>query len=264
MKILLAPVLVGVLVLLTLPALATEACTLIVAADDGQAVYRSGDRCEEAVSPASTFKLAMALMGFDAGLLESPDVPAIPYDPALNAPYEIWRKTTTPTTWLEQSVVWYSQALTKKLGMARFQAYVDAFGYGNRDLSGDPGSNNGLTKAWLGSSLKISPNDQVAFLRKVFLRQIPVSAEATDKLFASAEVFEGSDGWRVQAKTGSAWPREMNGRQLGWFAGWMDKDGAPYVFVRLFVDMPHDGIAGSDVRDCFLVEVGPLMASLGR
>ncbi len=253
-----------ILVLAAPGALATEACTLIVSAQGGEEVYRSGDRCAEAFSPSSSFKLALALIGFDSGLLESPDSPAIPYDPALKAEFAIWRKTVTPTTWLRDSVIWYSQALTRKLGMERFQAYVDAFDYGNRDLSGDPGENNGLTQAWLGSSLKISPENQVRFLRRIWLGQVPVSAEARQKLFATAQWFDGSNGWRLQAKTGSAWPREMAGLQIGWFVGWMEKDGESYVFSRLFTDMPHEGIAGSVVRDGFLKEVGALMASCGR
>ncbi len=253
-----------VFIMLAPGAMAAEACTLVVDTGNGQEVYRSGDRCDEPFSPASTFKLALALMGFDSGLLEGPDAPVIPYDPAFDAPYESWRTTVTPTIWLRDSVVWYSQTLTRRLGMGRLQAYVDAFDYGNRDLSGDPGENNGLTAAWLGSSLRISARDQVAFLRKIWLRQVPVGIEAHDRLFATAQWFEGSDGWRIEAKTGSALPRDMNGRQLGWFAGWMEKNGQAYVFARLFVDMPQGGNAGSDVRDCFLIEVGPLMASLGR
>lgn len=252
-----------VLMMLASAANATEACTLIVAAEDGATVYRSGDRCDEAFSPASTFKLALALMGYDSGLLTGPGAPAIAYDPVLDAPYESWRRTVTPTNWLKDSVVWYSQALTHGLGMERLQAYVDAFDYGNRDLSGDPGRDNGLSQAWLGSSLKISPKDQVAFLRRIALGQLPVDTTAYHQLFEIVPIFAGSEGWTVAAKTGSALPPEMNGRQLGWFAGWMQKDGRQYVFARLFVDMPSRGIAGSDVRDCFLIEIGPLMASLG-
>ena len=254
--------LVLVLMLMVPAARAEEACTLIVAADDGAELYRSGDRCDVPYSPASSFKLALALMGFDSGLLESPNAPAIAYDPALKARYESWRQTTDPTRWLKNSVVWYSQALTTKLGMARFQAYVDAFDYGNRDLSGDPGRDNGLTRAWLGSSLKTSPEAQVAFLRKVWQRQLPVSAGAYEKLFATAQWFAGSDGWRVQAKTGSAFPSEMNGRQLGWFVGWMEKHGQHFVFARLHVDEPRKGVAGTRVRDGFLMEIGTLMAGV--
>lgn len=249
------------LILMAPAAHAREACTLIIAAEDGAEVYRSGDQCAVAYSPASSFKLALALMGFDSGLLEGPNAPAIAYDPALKARYESWRQTTDPASWLKNSVVWYSQALTTRLGMDRFQAYVDAFDYGNRDLSGDLGRDNGLTRAWLGSSLKISPEAQVAFLRKVWLRQVPVNTEAHEKLFAAAQWFDGGDGWRVQAKTGSAFPPEMNGRQLGWFAGWMEKHGRHFVFARLHVDEPPKGVAGSRVRDGFLAEIGTLMSA---
>ena len=107
----------GLLLLLILAAPAAradEACTLVVSAESGQEVYRSGAQCDIAYSPASSFKLALALMGFDSGLLEGPNAPSIAYDPALNARYELWRRTTTPLTWLRDSVVWYSQVLTDK------------------------------------------------------------------------------------------------------------------------------------------------------
>ncbi|WP_395665412.1 penicillin-binding transpeptidase domain-containing protein [Methylocella sp.] len=53
---------------------------------------------------------------------------------------ESWRADVDPTSWLANSVVWYSQKLTRALGMETFQRYVDAFDYGDRNLSGDPGA----------------------------------------------------------------------------------------------------------------------------
>ena len=122
--------------------------------------------------------------------------------------------------------------------MRASKTYVDAFDYGNRDLSGDPGKNNGLTRAWLGSSLKISPEQQVAFLLKAYRGELPVSAAAHENLFATAPWFDGADGWRVQAKTGTALPPEMNGRQLGWFVGWLHKADHSFVFARLHIQVP--------------------------
>jgi hypothetical protein len=60
---------------------------------------------------------------------------------------------TDPSRWEAVSVVWYSQEITRRFGEAKFKAYIDRFGYGNRDLRGNPGKNDGLTQAWLGSSL---------------------------------------------------------------------------------------------------------------
>ena len=46
--------------------------------------------------------------------------------------------------WMKNSCVWYSQIITnKELGLEKFRDYVTKFDYGNRDISGDKGKNNG-------------------------------------------------------------------------------------------------------------------------
>ncbi len=42
------------------------------------------------------------------------------------------------------------------------------------------GKNNGLTNAWLSSSLEISPEEQIAFLQKLAADQLPVSLKAQE------------------------------------------------------------------------------------
>ena len=51
-------------------------CTLVVSADTGKPLIDEGD-CGRRVSPASTFKIAISLMGFDSGVLETPDSPRL-------------------------------------------------------------------------------------------------------------------------------------------------------------------------------------------
>ena len=69
---------------------------------------------------------------------------------------------------------------------------------------GDPGKNNGLVLSWIGSSLKISPVEQVAFLRKLVNRQLALSAQAYDMTsrIMISETLE--NGWEVHGKTGTA------------------------------------------------------------
>ncbi|WP_410016997.1 penicillin-binding transpeptidase domain-containing protein [Pseudomonas sp. 7P_10.2_Bac1] len=50
-----------------------------------------------------------------------------------------------------------------------------AFGFGNADLSGDPGGSNGLDRSWISSSLKISPLEQLHFQEKIARRELHVS-----------------------------------------------------------------------------------------
>jgi beta-lactamase class D len=238
--------------------------TLVVDGASGRVLHRSG-ACATPFSPCSTFKIPLGLMGFDAGVLRDAHHPAWDYDPRRHVAWRAEEKQRTdPTSWERDSVVWFSQEITRALGMARFQAYVDRFGYGNRDLRGEPGKGNGLTHAWLGTSLQISPDAQVAFLRRMLAHRL-VSARAHALTEAIIPVFEGSGGWRVHGKTGSGWQQDARGREdrgnpLGWFVGWAEKGRRRVIFARAGggAAMPGNGAFGLAVRKTMLAEIGTL------
>jgi beta-lactamase class D len=238
--------------------------TLVVDPTDGRVLHRSG-ACETRYSPCSTFKIPLALMGFDAGILRDAHHPAWDFDPRIHqANRATDRLRTDPTSWEANSVVWYSQQLTRRLGEARFKAYVDRFGYGNRDVSGNPGKHDGLTQAWLLSSLKISVDEQVAFLRRMLAHRL-VAVRAHVQAEEVIPVFTGSGGWRVHGKTGSGWLTDAAGeadrsRPMGWFVGWAGKGSKRVVFARLQAGagMPLDKGAGLTVREEMLAAIGGL------
>lgn len=207
--------------------------TVIVDAVSGKPLHRSGASGAR-FTPCSTFKIPLALIGFDSGILKDAHSPAWDYQPAIHHANRAEEKQRTdPTTWESNSVVWYSQEITRRLGEARFKDYVDRLGYGNRDVSGNPGKHDGLTQAWLGSSLAISPDEQVAFVRRMLTRQFPVSAEAYRLAESVIPVFEGSGGWVVHGKTGSGSLGGDESRPIGWFAGWADKGKRRVAFAKM-------------------------------
>lgn len=106
----------GLLLLFATGAQADETCTLLVEAAAGRVIHESGD-CATRNSPASTFKLPLAVMGFDAGILKDPHAPVWPYRAEYRASRDEARRDADPTWWLKESIVWYSQQLTLKLGM---------------------------------------------------------------------------------------------------------------------------------------------------
>jgi beta-lactamase class D len=237
---------------------------LIVDAATGETQLRIGSRCDERLTSASTFKVPLALIGFDSGILKDEDHPAWPYREEYAAWDEVWKRTTTPATWMRDSVVWYSQELTRRLGMKRFQEYVDRLDYGNRDLSGHPGRGDGLTNAWLSSSLRISASEQVAFLRRLVRRELPVSPSAVEHTMAIMPSVD-IDGWRVSGKTGTGLRRLADGtndrnRQVGWFVGWARRDGRTLVFARLFEDDGPEKVRGGwRARDTLFADWPSLM-----
>lgn len=257
------PLIALALLAAALPAAAQDAirCTLLVDADSGQTLVREG-QCDRRVTPASTFKVAIGLMGYDSGILVDEKTPLLPFRAGYVDWLPEWRTATAPAAWMKQSVVWYSQQVTTRLGMRRFQSYLDRFDYGNRDASGNPGKHDGLTEAWLSSSLKISPDEQAVFLRKLVNRTLPVSRRAVGMTAALMRYPTLRNGWDLYAKTGTG--AEPGSPPHGWLVGWTTDGRRTVVFARLVQDEARESgpRAGLRVRDAFVKELPGLLEKL--
>ncbi|MFH0898899.1 MAG: penicillin-binding transpeptidase domain-containing protein [bacterium] len=193
---------------------------VVVDPDTKETITMSGDG-QTRETPCSTFKIALSLMGFDAGILKNEHEPKLEYKDEFNAPFEMWKQTQTPQTWIERSCIWYSQCLTAMLGHQQFENYVKNFFYGNQDVSGDPGKNNGLSKAWLCSSLKISLFEQIEFIKKLLHKKLPVTLYAQEQTQNLLYVADLTNGWKLYGKTGSGITRDWS---LGWYVGWVKNE----------------------------------------
>jgi beta-lactamase class D len=237
-------------------------CTLIADAASGKTLYQDGT-CDQRFSPASTFKVPLSLIGYDAGILSDEHTPTWDYKPEFNA-VKRDQKTVDPVIWERDSIIWFSREITRRLGAENFAGYVSKLDYGNNDVSGNPGKGDGLTHSWVNSSLKITPVEQVDFLRKLLARKLPVSAKAYDMTSAIIPTFKAG-GWTVQGKTGSTRlandaDKISDKRSLGWFVGWAKKDGQQIVFARLIVDTKRTDVPkGWSTRSGFLKDLPLLM-----
>jgi len=221
-------------------------CTIAVELGSDQRLIEEGN-CDERISSASTFKIAISLMGFDSGIFTSPNQPEWQFQEEYVDWNPKWRQATTPESWLRDSVVWYSQFATQKLGQEQFASYVDSFEYGNRDVSGDEGMSNGLTNAWLSSSLQISPVEQVDFITRMIAGKLPIDQRAVEQTKALLQVEEPISGWTVYGKTGAGLPfgedgTRLRGQPFGWYVGWAEKEDRTIVFAQLlrFDERPED------------------------
>jgi beta-lactamase class D len=252
---------------LSSPAHAGVLCTAVANAATGKVVKREGV-CDRRITPASTFKIALSLMGYDSGYLTDEHLPALPFREGYTAWDPSWKTTTDPTSWIKDSVVWYSQRLTEWLGEERFRKYVAALQYGNEDVSGNPGKHDGLTQAWLSSSLKISPLEQLEFLEKIVNRRLVILPSAYAMTARITSLGALPDGWDVHGKPGTGSPVRADGsldedHAYGWFVGWASKGGQTFVFARCSQDDKREaGRAGLRLRDAFMRELPSLLNSL--
>jgi beta-lactamase class D len=141
-------------------------------------------------------------------------------------------------TAMRYSVVWYFQEIAKRLGMDREEFYLRRLRYGNADPS------SGLTTFWLGGSLRISPEEQLTFLRRLYYDELPLSERTMQAvreiLIQPAGVIVNATGphsfdapWPpgavVSAKTGST--SFGAGRAVRWLVGRVERERRAWIFV---------------------------------
>lgn len=214
------------LLLLLFSALVAEENFILLHYDSTVPLYEIGSDIEKRVSPCSTFKIVLSIIGYDTGLLLDEKTPiwdfAIGYDDDLAA----WKAPMCPQSWMKYSCVWYSKILYRTLGTDTVSHYLDCMQYGNTDISGPKET------FWLNSSLIISPKEQACFLQQLLLGKLPISSHAIDatKVLLMQEKLDG--GWSLYGKTGYSGPQE-NDQELGWFVGWVEKESHCFSFAYL-------------------------------
>lgn len=227
-------------------------CAVVMDVSSQKILSRKGV-CDKRFTPASTFKVPLAVIGYDKNILHSKHDPVWQWKPDMVA-RERDKVAVDPALWLEQSVIWYSREITRMLGQKQFSEAVTALDYGNNDVSGTAGKQDGLTHSWIDSSLQISADEQVQFLNKLVHETLPVSKQAQQKTKAAMPVFMSEKGWKVTGKTGATQLHKSKGTQrLGWFVGWAEKDGRQLIFANMQVfDKPVKVNPGMLIRAQFL------------
>lgn len=211
-----------------------------IAKENSKVLKTEGD-CDKRYAPMSTFKIALSLIGFDSGILEGEMHPVWPFKEGYDDFRDAWKQDQTPKSWMRESCVWYSQVLTTKLGMKKFQDYVTKFDYGNKDLTGDKGQNNGLTNSWLSSSLKISAIEQITFLEKMLTGKLPIKPRAIEMTKNILFVEELKNDWKFYGKTGMGKLLNSDGTKNldlyhGWFVGFIEKGDRRIIFASHIED----------------------------
>ena len=208
-----------------------------IVTDASNHVQEKEGECATRYTPGSTFEMAISLMGYNEGILRDTTHPVYPFKKGYPEYLPSWKEPQTPKTWIKNSCLWYSQLITQQLGMSAFQKYVGAFDYGNQDVSGDKGKNNGLTHAWLSSSLQISPPEQLVFLQKMVQGKLPVNAKSVQ--MTKQLLFNGNiaDGWKMYAISGSGYvvnpadPKDKS-KPIGWYVGWLERSDRTVFFAQ--------------------------------
>lgn len=191
--------------------------------------YKVSDKADflRETSPASTFKVPNSLIALEVEAIKDENE-VIKWDGEKRW-LPVWDKDHDLTEAYKNSTVWFYQELARRIGEKNYEKYLKACNYGNKDIS------SGLTQFWLGNSLKISPKNQIEFLRKLHEEKLPFS-KRTFEITKRIMVREKTNDYTWRAKTGMATVDKID---IGWFVGYVERKDNVYFFA-LRMQKPED------------------------
>lgn len=205
---------------------------------------KSGDKsiynpthCRTRFSPCSTFKVPNSLIGLETGVISDQnfvikyDSILHPKDPKLmsSEPFKYWFQDLTLKQALKYSCVWYYQELARRVGEDRMKKYVDLLKYGNQDIS------SGVDNFWLCGSMQISINEQIDFLKRMYLDKLPGISDRTINIVKEIMLYESTDNYKLYGKTGggNCWDNKV----IGWYVGFVEtKTGTHFFAMNIIVN----------------------------
>jgi len=200
---------------------------------------------ERAFLPASTFKIPNTIIGLETGVIPDEHF-ALEWDGVRRDFVESWNRDHDLRSAMRNSVLWFYQEVARRIGEERYREWLSRLDYGNQNIGG------GLDQFWVAGDLRISPREQVIFLRRLLQGDLPID-ERSVRIVRDILLASEKDGVTLRAKTGLT---EQTPYYVGWLVGFVERSGAPgakvageessvsYIFASLVL-----GPADQDWRD---------------
>jgi beta-lactamase class D len=199
-----------------------KGCFVLLDEENKQYHYFDSAMANTGFIPASTFKIFSSMVGLETGKIADQNF-VIPWN-GHQYSNALWNADHDLKTAYQHSCVWYYQELARRVGRDTMKLWLDKLQYGNRDTAG------GDVWFWLNGSLRISPQEQIAFLKRLYHNDLPLSAR-TMNITKSIMLQDSTSSYEMRAKTG--WS-EQDGKSIGWYVGWVESQGKVYYFANMF------------------------------
>lgn len=184
-------------------------------------------------TPASTFKIANALIALQTGIVTDENM-KIKWD-GINRTNKEWNKDLSLKEAFKVSSVPHFQEIAREIGSDTMKHWIDTLSYGNKNMQGP------IDSFWLNNQLKISPDEQLGFLKKLYFDQLPFR-KTVQQAVREMMLQEDNTMYKLSYKTGWGFDEQKN--NIGWVAGWIEENRHVYFFVTLVktpdpaIDMP--------------------------
>ncbi len=198
--------------------------------------------------PASTFKIPNSLIGLETGVLKN-EMSEFKWN-GTTYQNQAWNKDQNLREAFQNSTVWYFQELARKIGEKHMKKYLAQFKYGNQNTGG------GIDQFWLSGDLRISPLQQLEFLKSLWSEELKLSKKTT-RTMKKVFVVEKKGESTLYAKTGWGF---TDGNDIGWYMGVVENEKSNYLFVHALVSkdsrLPFFGESRKAIARKILAESG--------
>ncbi|MCW8955590.1 MAG: class D beta-lactamase [Gammaproteobacteria bacterium] len=169
--------------------------------------------------PASTFKIFNTLIGLSTGVVKNVDE-ILPYG-GNPQPIMAWEKDMSLHDAIAISNVAIYQELARRIGPENMREGISKINYGNKEIGTD------VDNFWLVGPLEISAIEQTQLLARLAQEALPFP-KSHQAAVRDVIRIEQKNAYVLYGKTGWA---NFPGPGVGWWVGWVEKDGHLYAFA---------------------------------
>lgn len=201
----------------------------ILVYDFKREIYKSNDFgwAKKSHLPASTFKIPNSIIGLEMGILKN-DSTLFKWNGEQRR-LDVWEQDLSLKDAFHYSCVPCYQELAREIGVKQMEKYIDEFSYG--DIKVD---STNLDFFWLQGDSKINQNQQIDFLRRFYLSELPIKRK-TDDIMKRMMIIKQNENYVLRGKTGWSITNDINN---AWFVGYVETKENVYFFATNVEPMP--------------------------
>ncbi len=204
--------------------LGVEGSILIYDLNNDRIFENNPQRNATAFLPASTFKILNSLIALESGVI-SDEIAVLTWD-GIQRSIPGWNRDLNMKEAFKVSAVWFYQILARRIGYEQMQKWVMEAGYGNQKI----GSEDDIDKFWLAGELRITPQEQIQFLRRLYNNDLPFSKRSL-AIVKDIMVNEQTPDYTIRGKTGWLGFEDNVTPKIGWYVGYLEKGKNVYFFT---------------------------------
>lgn len=197
--------------------------------------YYNKELCSEALIPANTFDIFLALTALESVVAK--DEQKIIYWDGHHYEQEEWNKDLTLVEAFKLNATPHMFSLAKEIGKADLYRHLFATQYGNMEIGENSLEEEEEVPFWMNGSLLISPDELVGFMKRLYHTELPQFNERSHRIVRGMLFQEEGETYRLYYKYGVD---ETTVPSRAWIAGIVESfQTRRHVKTRQMEAIPH-------------------------